>query len=259
MAVGVVGIVVLLILPVPAFLLDILLALSITSAVLILMTALMMKKALEFTAFPTVLLMATLFRLGLNIASTRLILGHGHEGTDGAGHIIQAFGALMMSGNFVIGLIVFAILVVVNFVVVTKGSGRIAEVAARLTPRLHATASRWRSTPTSSGIADQEEGKRRTRKDLEFDYLLERGRRQQVRARRRHGRPDHRRHQRGRRHPDRRGAAQAAAGPGGQLLHHHDHRRRPRSARSPALRDLDRRRPAGVEGGASRAPPTRLW
>src|SRR6516165_11136540 len=92
LAIGIVGIVVLLILPIPAFMLDMLLALSITSAVLILMTSLLIKRPLEFTAFPTVLLMATLFRLGLNIASTRLILGHGHQGTDGAGHIIQAFG-----------------------------------------------------------------------------------------------------------------------------------------------------------------------
>src|SRR5690348_2901276 len=133
LAVGIVGIIVLLIVPIAPFFLDLLLACSITSAVLILMTSLLIKKPLEFTAFPTVLLMATLFRLGLNIASTRLILGHGHEGTDGAGHIIQAFGELMMHGNFVIGLIVFAILVIVNFVVVTRGSSRIAEVAARFT------------------------------------------------------------------------------------------------------------------------------
>ena len=88
LAIGIVGIIVLLILPIPSFVLDMLLAISITSAVLILMTALLIKKPLEFTAFPTVLLVATLFRLGLNVASTRLILGHGHEGTDGAGHII---------------------------------------------------------------------------------------------------------------------------------------------------------------------------
>src|SRR5689334_8186377 len=133
LALGVVGIVVLLILPIPAFMLDGLLAISITSAVLILMTSLLIKKPLEFTGFPMVLLVATLYRLALNIASTRLILGHGHEGVHGAGHIIEAFGRLMMGGSFVIGLIVFAILVVVNFVVITKGSGRIAEVAARFT------------------------------------------------------------------------------------------------------------------------------
>src|ERR1700709_2007724 len=110
LAMGVVGIVVLLILPIPAFLLDLLLAISITSAVLILMTSLLIKKALEFTGFPMVLLVTTLFRLALNIASTRLILGHGHEGVHGAGHIIEAFGKLMTGGSFVIRPIPLAVL-----------------------------------------------------------------------------------------------------------------------------------------------------
>src|SRR5579862_4578920 len=125
LAAGVVGIIVLLILPIPAFVLDLLLALSISSAVLILMTSLMIKRPLEFTAFPTVLLVTTLFRLGLNLASTRLILGHGHEGTDGAGHICQALGQLIMQGNYAIGVIVCVILVIVNVEVITKGSGGI--------------------------------------------------------------------------------------------------------------------------------------
>jgi flagellar biosynthesis protein FlhA len=146
--------------------LDLLLAISITSAVLILMTALLIKKPLEFTAFPTVLLVATLFRLGLNVASTRLILGHGHEGTDGAGHIIQAFGELMMHGNFVIGVIIFAILVIVNFVVVTRGSSRIAEVAARFTLDSMPGKQMAIDADLSSGLIDQEEAKKR-RKDLE--------------------------------------------------------------------------------------------
>ncbi|MBS0410385.1 MAG: flagellar biosynthesis protein FlhA [Proteobacteria bacterium] len=166
LAIGIIGIIVLLILPVPSFLLDVLLALSITSAVLILMTSLLIKKPLEFTAFPTVLLMTTLFRLGLNIASTRLILGHGHEGTDGAGHIIQAFGALMMSGNFVIGLVVFAILLVVNFVVITKGSGRIAEVAARFTLDSMPGKQMAIDADLSTGLIDQDMAKLR-RKELE--------------------------------------------------------------------------------------------
>jgi flagellar biosynthesis protein FlhA len=166
LAIGIVGIVVLLILPIPAFLLDMLLALSITSAVLILMTSLLIKKPLEFTAFPTVLLVATLYRLGLNIASTRLILGHGHEGTDGAGHIIQAFGELMMHGNFVIGVIVFSILVIVNFVVITRGSSRIAEVAARFTLDSMPGKQMAIDADLSSGLIEQEEAKRR-RKELE--------------------------------------------------------------------------------------------
>jgi len=166
LALGVVGIIVLLILPVPAFMLDMLLALSITSAVLILMTSLMIKKPLEFTSFPTVLLVTTLFRLGLNLASTRLILGHGQEGTQGAGHIIQAFGQLMMQGNYIIGVIVFAILVLVNFVVVTKGSGRIAEVAARFTLDSMPGKQMAIDADLSSGLIDQDTAKLR-RKELE--------------------------------------------------------------------------------------------
>jgi flagellar biosynthesis protein FlhA len=131
LAIGVMTILVVLILPLPPMLLDILLAVSITLSVLILMTALFIQTPLEFSSFPAVLLIATMLRLSLNLASTRLILSHGHEGSAAAGHVIEAFGYLVMSGNFVIGIIVFAILVIVNFVVITKGSGRIAEVAAR--------------------------------------------------------------------------------------------------------------------------------
>jgi flagellar biosynthesis protein FlhA len=166
MALGVVGIVVLLIVPAPAILLDLLLALSITSSVLILMTSLLIKKPLEFTAFPTVLLVTTLYRLGLNLASTRLILGHGHEGTDAAGHIIQAFGKLMTGGDFVIGVIVFAILIIVNFVVITKGSSRIAEVAARFTLDSMPGKQMAIDADLSSGLIDDTEAKRR-RKELE--------------------------------------------------------------------------------------------
>ncbi len=166
LAVGVVGIIVLLILPVPPMLLDLLLAVSLTGSVLILMTAVLIKKPLEFTSFPTVLLVATLYRLGLNIASTRLILGHGHEGAHGAGAVIEAFGNLMMQGNFVIGVIVFIILVVVNFMVVTKGSGRIAEVAARFTLDAMPGKQMAIDADLSTGLIDQETAKQR-RKDLE--------------------------------------------------------------------------------------------
>ena len=166
LAVGVIGVVLLLVLPVPALLIDLLLAVSIISAVLILMTALLIKKPLEFTAFPTVLLVATLYRLGLDIAATRLVLGHGHEGGEPAGHVIQAFGRLMMGGNFVIGVIVFAILVLVNFMVITKGSGRIAEVAARFTLDSMPGKQMAIDADLSAGLIDDKEAKRR-RKDLE--------------------------------------------------------------------------------------------
>src|SRR2546426_28675 len=131
LALGVLTILVVLILPLPPILLDMLLAISIILSVLILMTSLFIQAPLEFSSSPTVLLISTMLRLALNLASTRLILSHGHEGTAAAGHVIEAFGNFVMSGNFVIGIIVFTILVIVNFVVITKGSGRIAEVAAR--------------------------------------------------------------------------------------------------------------------------------
>jgi flagellar biosynthesis protein FlhA len=131
LAVAVVAVLVVLILPLPRWLLDVSLAFSISFSVLILLTALFSEKPLDFTAFPTVLLLATMVRLALNLASTRLILTYGHEGPGAAGHVIEAFGGFVMGGNFVIGIIVFAILMIVNFVVITKGSGRIAEVSAR--------------------------------------------------------------------------------------------------------------------------------
>lgn len=133
LALGVVGILVVLILPMPAMVLDFLLAISITLSVLVLMTALFIQTPLEFSAFPTILLITTLLRLALNLASTRLILSNGHEGPNAAGGVIEAFGNFITQGNFIIGIIVFAILVIVNFIVITKGSGRIAEVAARFT------------------------------------------------------------------------------------------------------------------------------
>jgi flagellar biosynthesis protein FlhA len=131
LAVGVMTILVVLIMPLPSVVLDMFLAFSIILSVLILMTALFIHAPLEFSSFPTILLIATMLRLALNLASTRLILSRGHEGPGAAGHVIEAFGNFVMSGNFVIGIIVFTILVIVNFVVITKGSGRIAEVAAR--------------------------------------------------------------------------------------------------------------------------------
>ncbi|NCY25174.1 MAG: EscV/YscV/HrcV family type III secretion system export apparatus protein, partial [Alphaproteobacteria bacterium] len=130
-AIGIILIVVVLVLPMPAFLLDLCLAISLTLSVMVLMTTLFVEKPLQFSAFPTVLLIVTMLRLALNIASVRLILGHGHEGTQAAGHLIEAFGGFVMGGQIVIGAIIFIILTIINFVVITKGSGRIAEVSAR--------------------------------------------------------------------------------------------------------------------------------
>ncbi len=166
LAFGILTILVVLILPLPAIVLDLFLAISITLSILILMTALFIQAPLEFSSFPTILLISTMLRLSLNLASTRLILSHGHEGTDAAGHVIEAFGNFVMGGNFVIGIIVFAILVIVNFVVITKGSGRIAEVAARF--HLDAMPGKQMAIDAdlSAGLIDEKVAKER-RKALE--------------------------------------------------------------------------------------------
>ena len=166
MALGVVAILVVLILPMPSWLLDISLAFSITFSVLILMTALFVEKPLEFNTFPTVLLLATMIRLALNLASTRLILADGHTGTGAAGRVIEAFGGFVMGGSFVIGIIVFAILVIVNFIVITKGSGRIAEVSARFTLDAMPGKQMAIDADLSTGLIDEEAARTR-RKDLE--------------------------------------------------------------------------------------------
>src|SRR5438874_10525355 len=133
LAIGILAMLVVLLLPLPPWLLDLALSFSITFAILILMTSVFIRKPLEFSSFPTILLISTMLRVALNLASTRLILAHGKEGTAAAGLVIQAFGRLITQGNFIIGIIVFAILIIVNFIVITKGAGRIAEVAARFT------------------------------------------------------------------------------------------------------------------------------
>src|SRR5713226_7565161 len=161
LALGVVCILVVLILPMPPWLLDFSLAISITLSILILMVALFIQKPLEFSTFPTVLLIATMLRLALNLASTRIILAHGHEGVYAAGHVIAAFGNFVMSGNFIIGVIVFAILVVVNFVVITKGSGRIAEVAARFSLDSMPGKQLAIDADLSAGLIDEAAAKRR--------------------------------------------------------------------------------------------------
>jgi flagellar biosynthesis protein FlhA len=166
LAVGVMTILVVLILPLPPFLLDLFLAVSIILSVLILMTALFIHAPLEFSAFPTVLLIATMLRLALNLASTRLILSRGHEGGAAAGHVIEAFGNFVMSGNFVIGIIVFTILVIVNFVVITKGSGRIAEVAARFNLDAMPGKQMAIDADLSAGLIDEKVARAR-RKNLE--------------------------------------------------------------------------------------------
>ena len=133
LAAGMVAFLVIMIVPLPALVMDLLLTLSIASGLLILLVTLYVKSATEFSIFPMVLLATTLYRLSLNVASTRLILLHGHEGPEAAGNIIGTFGRVVIGGSYVVGLVVFVILVVINFIVISKGAGRIAEVAARFT------------------------------------------------------------------------------------------------------------------------------
>ncbi|WP_332699996.1 flagellar biosynthesis protein FlhA [Devosia sp.] len=166
LAAGVMGLIVILIVPMPALLVDGLLAISIVFSVMILMTALFIQKPLEFSSFPTVLLIATMLRLGLNLATTRLILSDGHEGTAAAGHVIEAFGNFVTRGNFVIGIVVFIILVIVNFIVITKGSGRIAEVAARFSLDAMPGKQMAIDADLSAGLIDEDTAKRR-RAELE--------------------------------------------------------------------------------------------
>src|ERR1700744_2698111 len=155
-----------LVLPIPPFIVDIGLAVSITFSVVILMTVLFISKPLEFSSFPTVLLIATLIRLSLNLGTTRLVLTHGNDGTDAAGHVVQSFASLVMGGDFVIGVIVFAILTLVNFVVITKGSGRIAEVAARFTLDAMPGKQMAIDADLSSGLINEDQARKR-RKELE--------------------------------------------------------------------------------------------
>lgn len=167
LSLGVVGVIMVMLLPLPRFLLDLLLAFNITVSVIILLVGLQVRRPIEFSAFPSVLLMVTLLRLSLNIASTRLILLHGNEGAGAAGEVIRAFGNFVVGGNYTVGLVVFAILVIINFVVVTKGAGRVAEVAARFT--LDAMPGKQMSIDAdlNAGLINETEARRRRREIAE--------------------------------------------------------------------------------------------
>jgi flagellar biosynthesis protein FlhA len=164
-AIGIVSLLGVMLIPMPPYLLDLLLAFSISLAVLILINSVYVKKPLDFSVFPSLLLIATLYRLALNVASTKLILLKGHEGTDAAGTVIRSFGNFVVGGNYLVGFIIFIILVIVNFVVITKGAGRIAEVAARFT--LDAMPGKQMSIDAdlNAGIIDEAEARRR-RKEI---------------------------------------------------------------------------------------------
>jgi flagellar biosynthesis protein FlhA len=149
------------VLPLPPFLLDLLFTFNIALSIIVLMVAVYTKRPLDFAAFPTVLLLTTLMRLSLNVASTRAVLTDGHTGADAAGKVIESFGHFVIGGNFAVGIIVFAILVVINFVVITKGAGRIAEVAARFTLDAMPGKQMAIDADLNAGIIDDKEAKRR--------------------------------------------------------------------------------------------------
>jgi len=161
LAFGVFAVVAIMMVPLPPFVLDLLLAGSITVSLLIFLVALYTRKPVDFSVFPTVLLVTTLFRLSLAVASTRLILTHGAEGPGAAGHVIQAVGNFLVGGNYVVGFIVFAILVVINFMVVTKGAGRVAEVAARFTLDAMPGKQMAIDAELNAGMIDEKTAKRR--------------------------------------------------------------------------------------------------
>jgi len=171
MALVLIGILALMIIPLPAFLLDIFLAANITIALAILLVGLYTTQPLDFSVFPSILLVTTLFRLSLNIASTRLILLHGNEGVEAAGSVIKAFGQFVVGGNYVVGAVIFLILVIINFVVITKGAGRVAEVAARFTLDAMPGKQMAIDADLSSGMITEKEARiRRSKVSREADF-----------------------------------------------------------------------------------------
>ncbi len=149
------------ILPLPTFILDILFTFNISLSLIVLLSGIYVSRPLEFTVFPTILLLATLLRLALNIASTRVVLLNGHTGSDSAGQVIESFGEVVIGGNYAVGIVVFVILVIINFVVVTKGAGRISEVSARFTLDSMPGKQMAIDADLNAGLINQEEAKRR--------------------------------------------------------------------------------------------------
>ncbi len=166
LALGLMAVIVMMILPVPSWMLDIGLALSFALAILMLMVTLFIDRPLDFSAFPTILLASLLLRLALNVSSTKLIIGEGHTGTDAAGHVIEGFAEFIMGGNVILGLVIFIVLLIVNFIVITKGAGRMAEVGARFA--LDGMPGRQMAIDAdlSAGAIDHAEAKRRREQEL---------------------------------------------------------------------------------------------
>ena len=159
--IGVLGLLAMVVLPLPALALDLLFTFNIALSLMIVVAVFTVRKPLDFAIFPTVLLIATLLRLALNVASTRVVLMHGHNGTAAAGQVIEAFGDFVIGGNYAVGIVVFIILTIINFVVITKGAGRISEVSARFTLDAMPGKQMAIDADLNAGLINQEEARTR--------------------------------------------------------------------------------------------------
>ena len=184
MPIAVLLILTMLILPLPPLMLDFFFTLNILLALLIIMVALNTAETLNFSSFPTIILFATMLRLGLNVASTRVVLLEGHQGGDAAGKVIAAFGEFVIGGNYVVGFIVFAILMIINFIVITKGAGRVSEVIARFTLDALPGKQMAIDADLNAGVIDQETAKMRRPSRSGIGLLRLHGRCLEVRSRR---------------------------------------------------------------------------
>ena len=254
------------VLPLPTIALDLLFTFNIAMSMLVLLMALYVLKPLDFSLFPTVLLITTLLRLSLNVASTRVVLLNGHNGPDAAGKVIEAFGHFLVGNNYVVGIIVFVILVIINFVVITKGAGRIAEVAARFTLDAMPGKQMAIDADLNAGLIGEADARRRRSEVGQGGRVLRRdGRRQQVRARRRDRRHHHHAHQHRRRLDHRRVPARAGHRHRRAELHPAHDRRWPGGAgarvghlhcgRHPGHAGLGRAGPQPATAGSAGRPP----
>ena len=161
---GILILMTMMIIPLPPALLDVFFTTNILVSLIILMVALQTFRPLDFSSFPTVLLFATVLRLGLNVASTRIVLSKGHTGTDAAGNVIEAFGNFVIANDYVVGIFVFAILIIINLVVITKGAGRVSEVSARFTLDAMPGKQMAIDADLGAGVISSEEAKEKKRK-----------------------------------------------------------------------------------------------
>ena len=214
--------------PVPSLVLDVFLATSVTLGVIVLLSALYILKPVQFSVFPTLLLILTLFRISLNIASSRRILLHGNEGTAAAGHVIEAFGQFVVGGNYVVGFVIFLALIAIQYLVINHGAVRTAEVGARFTLDALPGKQMAIDADMNAGLIDEAQARARRETDRPRSRILRgHGRRGALQPARRPGHhPDHR-HQHHRRLPDRRVPAEHSLRSGAEDLHHPHRGRRP--------------------------------